>query len=138
VAATKKGIIAADPDALARHVPDLANWPRSWCIDDPDLVFGQALLEVFVPFLQHLLAQGYARKTFNRHRDHLWMLGGALIEHRYLHSEKLGMDARALILDQTDELGGPLLSKRLSESEHNPFDATCRKLHYFLSATSGQ
>ncbi|WP_454740827.1 hypothetical protein [Cupriavidus basilensis] len=58
-------------------MPDLQNWPASWRFDDQDLPPGQALVEVFTPFLQHLLTLGYARKTLNYHRDHLWMLGGA-------------------------------------------------------------
>lgn len=75
-------------------------------------------------FLQYLLTKGYARKTFNRHRDHLWMLGGELVRHHYLDSDSARLDARALILDQIHEFGGPLISKHLSESKQTAFDGT--------------
>ncbi|TCK31806.1 hypothetical protein B0G84_8866 [Paraburkholderia sp. BL8N3] len=85
-----------DHDALARYVPDLQNWPASWRFEDEDIPPGQALVAVFTPFLQHLLAQGYARKTLNRHRDHLWMLGGHLIEVRHENPDAAAMDAHML------------------------------------------
>ena len=35
-------IVAPDPDALARYVPDLQNWPASWRFEDEDIPPGQA------------------------------------------------------------------------------------------------
>jgi hypothetical protein len=127
----KDAIVASDQDALERYVPDLQNWPASWRFEDEDIPFGQALVKVFTPFLQHLLTHGYARKTLLRHRDHLWMLGGHLIEIRHVDPDSAAMDARTLVLNQIHEFGGPL-SRHLSEHEQNAFDATCKKLYRFL------
>jgi hypothetical protein len=130
----KSDIVApdSDSDALARYVPDLQNWPASWRFESEDLPLGQALVEVFTPFLRHLLAQGYARKTLVRHRDHLWMLGGHLIEVRHDDPDAAAMDARTLVLNQIHEYGGPLISRHLDEDAQSAFDATCKKLYRFL------
>jgi hypothetical protein len=128
----KAAIVAPHQDALARYVPDLQNWPVSWGFEDKDIPPGQALVYVFAPFLQHLLAQGYARKTLNRHRDHMWMLGGHLIEVRHENPAVAEMDARTLVLDQIDQSGGPLISRHLDEDAQCAFDATCKKLYRFL------
>lgn len=129
---SEAAIVALDHDALARYVPDLQNWPASWRFEDEDIPPGQALVEVFTPFLQHLLAQGYARKTLNRHRDHLWMLGGHLIEVRHENPDASTMDAHMLVLNQIDQYGGPLISRHLDEEAQSAFDATCKKLYRFL------
>jgi hypothetical protein len=128
----KAAIVDLDQDALARYVPDLQNWPTSWRFEDEDIPPGHALPEVFTPFLHHLLTQGYARKTLNRHRDHLWMLGGHLIEVRHENPTVAMMDARALVLNQIDQDGGPLISRHLDEDAQSAFDATCKKLYRFL------
>jgi hypothetical protein len=128
----KAAIVALDEDALARYAPDLQNWPASWRFEDEDIPLGQAVVEVFTPFLQHLLAQGYARKTLNRHRDHLWMLGGHLIEVRHENPAAAAIDARMLVLNQIDQSGGPLISRHLDEEAQSAFDATCKKLYRFL------
>jgi hypothetical protein len=128
----KSDIVAPDLDALARYVPDLQDWPASWHFENEDLPLGQALVEVFTPFLRHLLARGYARKTLVRHRDHLWMLGGHLIEVRHDDPDAAAMDARTLVLNQIHEYGGPLISRHLDEDAQSAFDATCKKLYRFL------
>ena len=122
----KAAIVTLDQDALARYVPDLQNWPASWRFEDEDIAPGQAFVEVFTPFLQHLLAQGYARKTLNRHRDHLWMLGGHLIEVRHEDVDAATIDARALVLNQIDQDGGPLISRHLDEEAQSAFDGTVK------------
>ncbi|WP_454743881.1 hypothetical protein [Cupriavidus necator] len=128
----KAAIVAPDLDALARYVPDLKDWPASWRFDNEDIPSGQAIVEVFTPFLQHLLAQGYARKTLYRHRENLWILGGHLIEVRYEDKHAAAMDASALVLSQIHEYGGPLITRHLSEDAQSSFDATCKKLYRFL------
>ena len=61
---------------LQAYCPDLPEWPQRWRIEERDLIPGQALLELFAPFLEHLrVHSGLARKTLRRHRDNLWMLG---------------------------------------------------------------
>jgi hypothetical protein len=63
-----------------------------------DIPPGLALVEVFTPFLQHSLEQGYARKT-------LRMLGGHLIEVRHEDPDSAAMDAHTLVLNQVHEYG---------------------------------
>jgi hypothetical protein len=125
-------IVASGISDLERFVPDLQNWPASWRFEDQDVPFGQALVTVFTPFLLHLLDSGYSRKTLNRHRDHLWMLGGHLIEVRHEDPVAAKMDAHTLVLNQIDQFSGPLLARHLNEEAQRAFDATCKKLYRFL------
>jgi hypothetical protein len=100
----KAAIVAPEQEALAQYVPDLQNWPLSWRFDNEDIPPGQAIVEVFTPFLLHLIAQGYARKTLYRHRDNLWILGGHLIEVRYEDKHAAAMDASALVPERDSVL----------------------------------
>ncbi|MBK3844656.1 hypothetical protein, partial [Paraburkholderia aspalathi] len=118
------GIVSPAMSDLERFVPDLPDWPASWRFEDQDVPFGQALVTILTPFLLHLLDSGYSRKTLNRHRDHLWMLGGHLIEVRHEDPDAAAMDARTLVLNQIHEYGGPLISRHLNEDAQNAFDAT--------------
>ena len=128
-----KASIMPTPPSLARLCPDLDNWPRSWRYDDTDLATGEHIVECFTPFLLHLIDQGLAWKTLQRHRDHLWMLGGEII--RRLHEEPAlyRQPLNALILELGDEECGPLIWPRITEQQQNSFDATFRKLYRFLS-----
>lgn len=130
----KTAVVASDPSAaLAAYVPDLPNWPRSWCIDDADLSIGQRLVECVTPFLMDLLAQGLSDKTLRRHRDHLWSLGGELIRRRYDDSMIAKLSAKKLLLCFIEDEGGPLMWPSISESEQRSFDVTCGKLFRFLN-----
>lgn len=129
----KPGIVAQDPVTLAQYVPDLQEWPASWRVEDGDIPPGQAIVAIFTPFLEHLLTLGYARKTLLRHRDHLWMLGGEMIRRRYEDPDALAMPVVTLLHNLIEEDGGPLIWPRISESEQNSFDATCRKLYHYLN-----
>lgn len=84
------------------------------------------------PFLLHLLDQGLARKTVSRHRDNLWVLGGELIRRRYEDDELAGLDVKDALQQFIDSDGGPLICPRISESEQDSLNATCRKLHRFM------
>ncbi len=127
-------IPAADPgEELADLCQDLDHWPHSWRYDDSDLTFGRQLVECFTPFLLHLLARRLARKTLLRHRDHLWMLGGEIVR-RSREDPKLRCQSIHQTLFQfIDDDCGPLLWPSVSEPQQNAFDATCRKLHKFLT-----
>jgi len=129
----KPAIVAQDPDTLTQYVPDLQEWPASWRVEDGDIPPGQAIVAIFTPFLEYLLTLGYARKTLLRHRDHLWMLGGEMIRRRYEDPDVLAMPVVSLLHNLIEEDGGPLIWPRISESEQNSFDATCRKLYHYLN-----
>jgi hypothetical protein len=132
--AKKAAIIPFDQAALERFVPDLAQWPTSWRVDDNDLPVGQCIVDHLRPFLIDLLHQPITDKTRRRHRDHLWMLGGELIRRRHDDPERMRQSVPALLERYVEEDGGPLLWPRISEAQQNAFDATCRKLFRFLDA----
>jgi hypothetical protein len=125
--------ILAPDDArrLRQACPDLDKWAKSWRFDEPDIAVGQQIVEVFTPFLLSLLDQGLARKTVSRHRDNLWTLGGELVRRRYDDKKLARQHVRAAIQQLVND-GGPLVYPRISESEQDSLDATCRKLNQFL------
>ena len=66
-------------DALAAYCPDLEQWPKTWMYEARDLVPGRQVVEIFRPFLRHLLGRNLSGKTLRKHRDNLWLLGGEII-----------------------------------------------------------
>ena len=127
---------AEEEATLLALCPDLPQWPQRWQIDSGDLAVGERLVEVFKPFLRHLIGRGLAPKTLRRHRDHLWMLGGELIRRRHEDPDLKSQSVSELIAELIDDETGPLIWPRISESEQDAFDVTCRQLHRFLSDTS--
>jgi hypothetical protein len=125
-------IVSPEETALERYVPDLANWPRSWSVDESDAAIGQQILDVLRPFLLELLAQQRSKKTLRRDRDHLWMLGGELIRRRCDDPDLTALPVATLLFNLIEEDGGPLIWPRISESEQKSFDATYRKLYRYL------
>ena len=121
---------------LAEYCPDLAQWPQRWQSDEQDIAAGQHIVEFLTPFLLHLLDERLAIKTLHRHRDHLWMLGGELIRHRYEDDKLRKMPVGKAIAELIEEDGGPLIWPRITETEQNSFDATCRKLYKFINSTA--
>ena len=126
---------AAQTAALAQYCPDLEQWPQRWRGEDADIPAGQAIVEIFKPFLLHLLDEKLATKTLRRHRDHLWLLGGELIRRRYDDDKLKKMPVDKAIAEMIDDEGGPLIWPRITEAEQNAFDATCRKHYNFHSST---
>ncbi len=125
---------APGAEALAKLCPDWQSWPQRWQGELADVAVGKRLLKRFRPFVLHLLSQGLATKTLRRHRDHLWMLGGEII--RRVHEEPAlrRRSAETLLLQFIDGECGPLIWPQISEQQQDSFDATCRKLHQFLTA----
>ena len=123
------------PDAVAaaleQYCPDLGSWPQSWRIEEQDVPIGERIVESLRPFLINLLIQGLADKTLARHRDHVWLLGGEIIRRR--HDDRAKRPMGDLLFDLLEDEGGPLIWPRITESEQNAFDATCRKLYRFLN-----
>ena len=132
----KRPIITAETSAqtLAQYCPDLENWARSWCCcEQSDLVEGQRIVKFLKPFLLYLLNQRLSAKTLRKHRDHLWMLGGEVIRRRQENSTLRRVAVERATFALLEEDGGPLIWPRISESEQDAFDATCRKLYRFVS-----
>jgi hypothetical protein len=121
----------AGDSELAAYCPDLDEWPSIWRYEARDVAPGRELVACLKPFLRHLLSLDLSRKTLNRHRDNLWLLGSELI--RGLHDAP-GTRRRPvpeLVLAAVEEEGGPLI-RGGTEEEQRSFDATCRKLYRFL------
>jgi hypothetical protein len=121
-----------DAQRLRQACPDLDDWPRSWHVEPADIAIGQQIVKVLTPFLLHLLDQGLAKTTVRRHRDNLWSLGGELIRCRYDDDDLAKQDVKDALLQLIDGDDGPLIWPRITESEQNSLDATCRKLNRFL------
>ena len=111
---------------------DLGNWPRSWMGLEKDLPPGEALVVCFRPFIEHLASSGLSPKTIRRHVDNLWMLGGEIIRDLHYDPSLRKNAAEGLLRNAIHEDGGPLVHNG-SEEEQRTFDATCRKLHRFLT-----
>jgi hypothetical protein len=121
-----------DMQRLRQACPDLDNWPRSWRYDGDDIAVGQQIVEALTPFLLDLLDHRLAAKTVSRHRDNLWVLGGELVRRRHEHSDLARQDVTSAIQQLIADDGGPLIYPRISESQQDSLDATCRKLHRFM------
>ena len=121
-----------DAQQLQQACPDLDEWPRSWHVEPADIAIGQQIVAVLTPFLLHLLDQGLAKATVRRHRDNLWALGGELVRHRYDDDDLARLDIKEALRQLIEGDGGPLMWPRISESEQDSLDATCRKLYRFM------
>lgn len=129
----KRTIIPAVSITLDKLCPDWASWPELWAVEHADLAIGQRIIESLQPFLVDLLQQGLANKTLARHRDHLQMLGGEIIRRCHDDPDLAKQSVHELLINFIEEDGGPLIWPRITESEQNAFDATCRKLYRFLN-----
>lgn len=122
---------AAEP--LAKLCPDFQSWPQRWRYEDSDIAAGERILECFTPFLLHLIEQRLATKTLQRHRDHLWMLGGEIIRRMQEEPSLRPKPIKTILLQLGDDECGPLIWPRITEGQQNSFDATWRKLYQFLT-----
>jgi len=134
----KTRIVASDLKSLAQYCPDLENWPHSWRFEQRDVGPGERIVELFKPFLMHLLSLGLSRKTLRKHRDNLWILGGEIIRDLQEDPALRKRPIEQLILAVLDEEGGPLIYHCTSEDEQRSFDSTCRKLLHFLQDSRSQ
>ena len=122
---------ASSPDVLT-YVPDLDEWPDSWMIDQPDRTMGKAIVSILTPFIEHLIKQGFTKRTIKRHVDSLWALGGEIITDINCDESLRKQSAKDLVINTIDEDGGPLLRNPFDPEDQIPFDSTCKKLYKFL------
>ena len=46
----------------------MSEWPNTWQVDEPDLAYGEGLLEQFKPFVTHLISvEQLSASSINRH-----------------------------------------------------------------------
>ena len=130
-----EGAFSLEPQQAQRLLqacPDLDDWPRSWHVEPADIFVGQQIVQALTPFLIHLLDQRLAKATFRRHRDNLWTLGGELIRCRYDDDDLAKKHVKDALQQLTQGDGGPLMWPRITESEQDSLDTTCRKLNRFM------
>ncbi|MGA3237449.1 MAG: hypothetical protein ABSG03_14200 [Bryobacteraceae bacterium] len=124
---------AAFPTAdITAFCQDLANWPRSWMGLEKDLPPGEALIECFRPFIEHLAAKGLANATIRQHVDNLWAVGGEIIRDLHYDSSLRRKPADQLLRSAVHQFGGPAVHNA-SEEQQRSVNATCRQLHRFLT-----
>ena len=100
---------------------------------EKDLPPGEKLVACFRPFLEDLVASDLSPKTIQKHVDNVWALGGEIIRDLNESPSLRRKNIEQILQDRIDEEGGPLLYGMDSEEQQRAFDATCRKLHRFLS-----
>jgi hypothetical protein len=112
--------------------PDFYKWPERWMGVPLDIGYGERLLTIFEPFVENLITKKLAKKTFERHIDNLWLLGGELI--RLINQNEENRDSRPLelIMENIRHDGGPYCRHLQTENEIKSFDSTCGKLYKYL------
>ena len=122
----------APADALAAYCPDLEQWPNTWMYEARDLAPGRQVVEIFRPFLRHLLGLKLSDKTLRKHRDNLWLLGGEIISDLHKRPRQRKPPMAQVVSAALDDEGGPLISHSPSEDQQRSFDSTCRKFYRFV------
>ncbi len=64
------------------------------------------------------------------------MLGGEITRRQQEDADVQRQSVKTLLLQFIDGDCGPLIWPRISEAQQDAFDATCRKLYRFLTATT--
>jgi len=133
---------ANDAKRPSDYFSDIDEWPNDWMGVEEDLDIGRGLLALFIPYMQHLIDDGLAKKTIKNHGYHLKMLGGEIVERlNQADEDNRKLSPRELIFHYVDEEGGPLLSFldpniKAELAQHIAYDATCRKLLKFVTLES--
>ena len=122
---------------LERYCRGLTGWPRSWMGWEKDLPPGEELVVCFRPFLEHLVSSELSPKTIQQHVDNLWLLGGEIIRDLNEDASLRKVPADRLLHRVIGDDGSPLIHNG-SEEEQRSFDATCRRLHRFLTPHSAR
>lgn len=118
---------ALDPNDYA----DLDGWPHSWQFTRRDVRIGERIVNLlFKPFLFHLAESGVSVRTFRRHVDNLWLLGGEII--RYAQNDTRTRKApEQALLDFGDRRMGPVMLHESARTQAE-VDVTFRALMRFL------
>jgi hypothetical protein len=117
---------------ITKLCPDFYEWPNRWQGLPEDIKYGERLLIIFEPFVENLITKKLAKKTFERHIDNLWLLGGELI--RLINQDEDNRDSKPLELTMENirHDGGPYCRHLQTKNEIKSFDSTCGKLYKYL------
>ena len=99
---------------------------------EQDIPPGEQFLPHFRRFIAHLAASGLSPKTIRRHVDNLWSLGGEIIRDLHYDQTLRKLHPERLLRQSIHQYGGPAIHNGCDDQQRS-FDATCRKLHKFLS-----
>jgi hypothetical protein len=117
----------------------MREWPNAWQIEEPDLAYGQGLLEELTLFVTHLVnVEQLSSTTIRRHLEYLFLLGGELIGHINIFTKDRRLSPSNLLDRSISEDGGPLCKHVEEGRMQAQYDATCRKLHAFRSSIRRQ
>jgi hypothetical protein len=97
-----------------------------------DLAPGRQVVEIFRPFLWHLLGLNLSGRTLRKHRDNLWLLRGEIISDLHKNPQLRMRPMVQIVSAAVDDEDGPLISHNASEDQQRSFDSTCRKFYRFL------
>jgi hypothetical protein len=123
--------VAKSPSSTSRYdYLEVDHWPSGWSRERRDLLVAERLMHIFKAFLFHLLDQGLSRKTLLLHRDHIRVLGEAVIHRLRPHLRRRNRVPVLFVF--IDEDGGPVIYPPTSSPEQRSFDSTCLKLRKFL------
>jgi hypothetical protein len=87
----------------------MSQWPTTWRIDQPDLAYGQRLLEELTPFVTRLISvEKLSASSIRRHLESLFLLGGELISRINIFEEDRRLSPAKLRDQSISEDGGPL------------------------------
>ena len=126
------------PKELLKIHSDIPEWPERWMGMEEDILKGERMLEVLIPFLLDLVEKGYKQKTLKNHFDNMWVLGGEMIRDLQWEEDIEKIDIRESIFNSIGPHGGPVLHSAYDESEQPSFDGTCRKLYKFMLENSNE
>jgi hypothetical protein len=115
------------------YCKNINNWADRWKGFQKDVKLGNRIIEdVFIPFIEHVIDKGLAKRTIKRHIDNLWLLGGEIINRINLDEDLRKLDSKLLVLKFIDDEGGPYSKHNNSDNSIESFDSTCKKLFKFL------
>ena len=120
-----------DRDAI---LADMDGWPEKLQGMPSDIDVGRRLIEGMRPFAVSLMNEGLAAGTVHRHLNGLWLLDGHIVATAQRDAGLRWMSSSEMLLRLVDPEGGPVCRHVSTEDEQRRFDATCRKLHGFLTA----
>ena len=124
------------------YFKDFQEWPQNWMVIDEDLKVGKSLLALFEPFIDTLIKKGLSVKIIKNHMANLTMLGGEIIRRLNDGDEKnRKLAPRKLLLEYIEDEYGPLVhhwdpNDSTEQAYQKSFDATCRRLHKFVTASN--
>jgi hypothetical protein len=105
---------------------------KVWQGATEDIEYGKQIIAIFEPFIQSLILEKLNKKTFERHIDNLWLLGGELI--RLINQDQNNRDIEPLelMMENIRHDRGPYCGHLQTENEIKSFDSTCGKLYKYL------